>query len=113
MNTIINRRFLVLSIVNKVLRILFILLSIQFVAIPVFAQKKKQKDQVTPQNAMDKQNKNQEQKQAQYQERKKTHVKKQDKATQKRMKKNLKRAQKHSWGKEVPWYKRWFRKSKV
>jgi hypothetical protein len=28
------------------------------------------------------------------------------------MKKNLKRAEKHSWGKDVPWYKRWFRKKK-
>lgn len=42
----------------------------------------------------------------------KQHVKRQDKATQKRMKKNLRRAEKHSWGKEVPWYKRWFRKKK-
>jgi len=77
------------------------------------AQKKKQTNQVTPQNAMDKDRKNLEQKQAQYQDSKKTHTQKQDKATQKRMKKNLKRAQKHSWGKEVPWYKRWFRKNKV
>ena len=37
----------------------------------------------------------------------------QDKATQKRMKKNLKRAEKQSWGKNVPWYKRWFRKKRI
>ncbi len=98
---------------NRALRILIILLSVQFAAIPVFAQKKKQNNQVTPQNAHSKERKNKEEKIAQYQGGKKTHIKKQDKATQKRMKKNLKRAQKHSWGKEVPWYKRWFRKNKV
>jgi hypothetical protein len=43
----------------------------------------------------------------------KQHLKRQDKATQKRMKKNLRKAQKHSWGKDVPWYKRWFRKKKI
>ncbi|MEY3399252.1 MAG: hypothetical protein RL220_1846 [Bacteroidota bacterium] len=37
----------------------------------------------------------------------------QDKSTQKRMKRNMKRSQKQSWGKDVPWYKRWFRKRRV
>jgi len=99
--------------VRKHLRYLCLVALIIVTAFESQAQKKKQTNQVTPQNAMDKDRKNLEQKQAQYQDSKKTHTKKQDKATQKRMKKNLKRAQKHSWGKEVPWYKRWFRKNKV
>jgi len=37
----------------------------------------------------------------------------QSKETQKRMKKTLKKAQKHSQGKLVPWHKRVFRKRKV
>jgi type VI protein secretion system component VasK len=43
----------------------------------------------------------------------KQHLKRQDKATRKRMKKNMRKAQKHSWGKDVPWYKRWFHKKKI
>ncbi len=43
----------------------------------------------------------------------KQHVQRQDKATQKRMKKNLRRAEKQSWGKDIPWYKRWFSKKKL
>jgi len=34
----------------------------------------------------------------------------QDKATRKRMKKTLKKAERHSWGNRAPWYKRWFRR---
>lgn len=37
----------------------------------------------------------------------------QTKKTQKRMKKNLKKAQKLSQGREIPWYKRLFRKRRV
>ena len=50
---------------------------------------------------------------AKYQEGVDHHKSLQDKATQKRMKKNLKRAEKQSWGKNVPWYKRWFRKKRI
>ncbi len=98
---------------RKVTRVISIFLSLQLAVIPLYAQKKKEKNKVIPANAHEKQRKNLEEKQAQYQGSKEAHKKKQDQATQKRMKKNLKRAQKHSWGKEVPWYKRWFRKSKV
>jgi type VI protein secretion system component VasK len=98
---------------KSLLRILFLTIALITLEQPLYAQKKKQTNQVTPQNAQKKKKENVEQKQAQYQDGKKAHVTRQDKATQKRMKKNLKRAQKHSWGKDIPWYKRWFRKSKV
>ncbi|HEY8404098.1 MAG TPA: hypothetical protein VIK71_05760 [Flavobacteriales bacterium] len=98
---------------KSLLRILLLGTVLLAVQQPAFAQKKKQTNQVTPQNAQSRQKANKEQKIAEYQDSKKAHVKKQDKATQKRMKKNLKRAQKHSWGKEVPWYKRWFHNPKV
>jgi Ni/Co efflux regulator RcnB len=37
----------------------------------------------------------------------------QDKATRKRMKKNLKKSQRISQGKQIPWYKRMFRKRRT
>lgn len=37
----------------------------------------------------------------------------QDKATRKRMKKNLKKSQRISQGKQIPWYKRVFRKRRT
>lgn len=37
----------------------------------------------------------------------------QDKATRKRMKKNLKKSQRISQGKQIPWYKRIFRKRRT
>ncbi|MCC6600588.1 MAG: hypothetical protein IT223_07915 [Crocinitomicaceae bacterium] len=36
----------------------------------------------------------------------------QDKETRKRMKRNLKHSRKQSWGKDIPWYKRVFKKKK-
>jgi hypothetical protein len=69
-----------------------------------------QANTVTPENAAKQEHKDRAQKESQYVMKKDHHSASQDKATRKRMKKNLKRAQKHSWGKDVPWYKRWFRK---
>ena len=73
----------------------------------------KQDNQVTPENAKDQEMVNLENKQKEYVTKKDYHSKNQDKATQKRMKKNLRRAEKHSWGKDIPWYKRWFRKKRL
>ncbi len=100
--------------VKQKIRYLVFILAMIAGATPVSAQKKKQSsNQVTPKNAMQKERKNLEEKQAQYQQSKNHHQEAQDKQTRKRMKRNLKKARKHSWGKDVPWYKRWFRKSKV
>ncbi|MFN8698808.1 MAG: hypothetical protein ACK500_05460 [Flavobacteriales bacterium] len=67
-------------------------------------------DVQTPENAVTREKANRAEKEAAYVQKRDYHSDLQDKNTRKRMKKNLKRAQKHSWGKEVPWYKRVFRK---
>jgi len=67
-------------------------------------------NKVTPATARKKEGEALEQKQNEYHQRKDHHLEVQDKATRKRMKKNLRKARRHSWGKDVPWYKRWFRK---
>lgn len=68
---------------------------------------------MTPQSAAEKDAKARGEKEAQYIDGRVHHKKVQDKATRKRMKKNLKKAERHSWGKDVPWYKRWFRRKKI
>lgn len=78
----------------------------------IHAQRKKEKNKVTPESGAQKEAQAMEQKRAEYNSRKDHHMESQDKATRKRMKKNLKKAERHSWGKDVPWYKRWFRKDK-
>lgn len=95
-------------------RLLFFILTFLFLALPadLLAQRKKETNKVTPEMAMDKEKTAREAKNAEYKGRKDHHKKIQDKATRKRMKKNLRKAEKHSWGKDVPWYKRWFRKDK-
>jgi Flp pilus assembly protein TadB len=70
----------------------------------------KQENVQTPQNAKDAERANKAMKTAQYESKREMHYAKQDKATRKRMEKNMKRSQKQSWGKELPWYKRLFRK---
>jgi len=92
-----------------------LLASAFLLSIPSFGQKRppKQKDVQTRENAISKEKEAKALKQAEYAARSEHHSKLQDKATQKRMKKNLKRSQKHSWGKEVPWYKRIFRRKRV
>lgn len=75
-----------------------------------YAQPKTDSQKVTPQTARKKEGEAREKKQSEYQLRKDHHLEVQDKATRKRMKKTLKKARRHSWGKNVPWYKRWFRR---
>ncbi len=70
----------------------------------------KQTDVQTPANAKDAERANKAMKVSQYESKREMHYAKQDKATRKRMEQNMKRSQKQSWGKEVPWYKRVFRK---
>ena len=77
----------------------------------LFAQRqKKESNKVTPASAQKKDAGAMEQKQADYRSRKDHHLESQDKATRKRMKKTLKKAERHSWGNRAPWYKRWFRR---
>jgi hypothetical protein len=73
----------------------------------------KQKDQQTVENAQDREAAKMAERQAQYGAHKDHLTEIQSKETQKRMKKTLKKAQKHSQGKLVPWHKRVFRKRKV
>jgi len=72
--------------------------------------KQKGGDVQTRENARTKEKVNRNEKEAAYVSRRTQHTEIQDKATRKRMKKTLKRAQKQSQGKEIPWYKRMFRK---
>jgi flagellar biosynthesis/type III secretory pathway M-ring protein FliF/YscJ len=73
-------------------------------------RQKKESSKVTPASAQKKEAGAMEQKQADYRSRKDHHLESQDKATRKRMKKTLKKAERHSWGNRAPWYKRWFRR---
>jgi hypothetical protein len=74
------------------------------------AQPKSDAEKVTPATARKKEAEALEKKQGEYDSRMEHHLKSQDKATRKRMKKNLRMARRMSWGKNVPWYKRWFRR---
>jgi hypothetical protein len=80
----------------------------------VWAQRKRDKKQEaaqqTPESAANKDKADKERKVGEYQNTKKHHQSIQDEATRKRMKKNLKKAERHSWGKGAPWYKRWFKR---
>lgn len=82
----------------------------------IYAQRKSSKQeqaaQQTPESAANKDKANKEQKVGEYVNTRNHHNEIQDSATRKRMKKNLKKAERHSWGKNVPWYKRWFRRKK-
>jgi hypothetical protein len=99
---------------NKLTAVLISLFSI-LLANPSWAQKRppKQKDQQTVENAQDREAAKMAERQAQYGAHKDHLTEIQSKETQKRMKKTLKKAQKHSQGKLVPWHKRVFRKRKV
>ncbi len=69
-------------------------------------------DVQTPENAVERQKADLAEKEAEYKAKREHQKKLQDKATRKRMKQNLKRSRKQSWGKEIPWYKRLFRRRK-
>jgi hypothetical protein len=93
----------------RIIRLVITTLLIQL-AIAGSAQPKTDAQKVTPQTARKKDAEALEKKQNEYQSRKDHHLESQDKATRKRMKKNLRKARRQSWGKNVPWYKRWFRR---
>jgi len=105
------RRFRLMKALIIALFAAFALLST-----PAEAQKtpKKQRgsDVQTPENALDRDKADRAAIEAGYKDRKGHHDDLQDKATKKRMKQNYKRSQKQSWGKEIPWYRRMFRKRK-
>ncbi len=85
--------------------------SILLISADCLGQRKEDAPQkVTPSSARKKEAEALNQKQTEYQQRKNHHMESQDKATRKRMKKNLRKARRLSWGKDVPWYRRWFRR---
>ncbi len=97
------------------LKLLIVLMLAFLSAMPSVAQSgggNQPSKQITPKDAIDKQKQREKEQDDQLKAREEHHKKIQDKATRKRMKKNLKKAEKQSWGKNVPWYKRWFRKKK-
>jgi flagellar biosynthesis/type III secretory pathway M-ring protein FliF/YscJ len=102
-------------------RILLLLVVFFTVHVAVFAQREKKRPPKEKQKtaeeaqaeAIEKKKAKEAENMAKYQDGVDHHKSLQDKATQKRMKKNLKRAEKQSWGKNVPWYKRWFRKKHI
>lgn len=71
---------------------------------------KEETEQIGPEEAAKKKDANADQKTSDYNARKKAHLKAQDRQTRKRMKRTLKTAERYSWGKQAPWYKRWFGK---
>jgi hypothetical protein len=91
--------------VQKILMAIFL-----FSSMLLSAQPKSDAEKVTPASARKKEAEALEKKQGEYDSRMEHHLKSQDKATRKRMKKNLRMARRMSWGKNVPWYKRWFRR---
>ncbi len=94
----------------RIVQILFFSLMIAGSTDALAQRKADNANKVTPETARKKEATAQEQEQSEYQKKKQHHLEVQDKATRKRMKKNLRKARRLSWGKDVPWYKRWFRK---
>lgn len=94
------------------IHIILLLFLLSFVSMPAQAQRKREKNKITPETGAQKKEEQLDVKQGEYNKRKDHHLEIQDKATRKRMKKTKKKAERHSWGKEVPWYKRWFKKDK-
>jgi hypothetical protein len=73
--------------------------------------KREKTEQIGPKEAAENKAKAAEKQNSEYATRKKTHEKAQDRKTRKRMKSTLKRAERYSWGKQAPWYRRWFGKT--
>ena len=96
--------------VARIIQLLIISLLMTIANDAVAQRKPDSGNKVTPESARKKDAEALEQQQSEYQKRKDHHFEVQDKATRKRMKKNLRKARRLSWGKDVPWYKRWFRK---
>jgi alpha-tubulin suppressor-like RCC1 family protein len=102
---------------QMILRLLFIALLACALPQQNWAQRKRDKKQEaaqqTPESAAKKEYADRERKLEEYHNSKNHHQTIQDEATRKRMKKNLKKAEKHSWGKGAPWYKRWFKRKRI
>jgi hypothetical protein len=100
--------------IRALLKIMLAFFSLMGASHGMHAQRqKKESHKVTPATAKKKEAGAIEQKQADYRARKDHHLESQDKATRKRMKKTLKKAERHSWGNHAPWYKRWFRRKRA
>ena len=85
-----------------------------FGSLETHAQKRppKEENKQTRENAVDQKEAQRKQKEAEYLDHRDHLEDLLSKDTKKRMKKNLKKAQKHSQGKSGPWHKRLFRKRK-
>lgn len=70
----------------------------------------KETNKQTPESAQKREGEKKAELIGQYEVSKDDHYDRQDKATQKRMKQNLKKAERYSQGRRLPWYKRLFRK---
>jgi exopolysaccharide biosynthesis protein len=94
--------------------VIFIAITILFTSVETHAQKRppKEENKQTRENAVDQKEAMRRQKEAAYLDHRDHLEDIQTKDTKKRMKKNLKKAQKHSQGKSIPWHKRLFRKRK-
>lgn len=95
-------------------KILYILLFL-CIALTADAQKRppKEKNKQTRENAVDIKEAQRKQRESQYLDHREHIRDLQDKKTLKRMKKNLRRAERHSQGKSIPWHKRLFHKRRV
>jgi hypothetical protein len=97
----------------------FLIICFIMFATPVenWAQRKRDKKQEaaqqTPETAAAKTHADHDRKVEEYKSSRNHHKEIQDDATRKRMKKNLKKAERHSWGKAQPWYKRWFKRKRI
>lgn len=96
----------------RIFRLLLLSFLLMFTSEKILAQRKKETHKVTPESGNAKEAEAQAAKLLAYKAGRDHHRKVQDKETRKRMKKTKKKAERHSWGKDVPWYKRWFRRDK-
>lgn len=96
------------------IRALLIVVFMAFGNLHADAQRRPRRDKgsdvQTPENALDRDKEERARIEAEYKAKHDHQNELQDKSTRKRMKRNLKRSQRQSWGKEIPWYKRVFRR---
>lgn len=102
----------------KNILIVLLVFAFGFIGVSASAQKQKkrppkQENVVTQEDGNAKVDESKRQKEEEYKASKEHHKRIQDKSTLKRMKKNYKHAQKHSIGRDVPFYKRWFHRKKI
>ncbi len=104
------------SAAMTIIRHLLLIVFLSTFSQSIWAQKERERNKITAEDGQKKAAEDEAAAQKKMQEqdklRREHHKDIQTKETRKRMKKNLKKAERHSWGKDVPWYKRWFRKKR-